>query len=144
MIMRAFSLVCQIYALLAWGSAVADAAQTVYTLPKDIQWIPDKTKGVPPGSFYAYLRGKDGDRCGQLVRVKFTNGFVYPWHVNHDYSLYIVQKGKLVIGFDRRGLKSAERVLPAGSVMQGLQTEPHYGRAIGETIFDVYTVCTGK
>jgi hypothetical protein len=25
--------------------------------------------------------------------------------------------------------------------MQGLKTEPHYGRAIGETIFDVFEPC---
>ncbi len=142
---RAFFLVCQICALLAWGgSAAANGTQTVYTLPKDIRWIPDKTGGVPPGSFYAYLRGKDSDKCGQLVRVKFTSNFVYPWHANNDYSLYIVQKGTLVIGFDPRRLKSAERVLPAGSVIQGLRTEPHYGRAVGETIFDVYTICAPK
>jgi hypothetical protein len=117
-------------------------ATTTYTLPQDVHWVEDTTKGVPRGSYWAYIRGKSSDKCGQLIRIKFPDGFVYPWHTNHgEYDIYDVVKGTLVIGFDKNRAKSGERVLPAGSVMQGLGTEPHYGRAIGETIFDVYVPC---
>ena len=123
------------------AAIVADPAQTTYTLPNDVHWIPDTTKGVTPGSYYAYLLGKATDKCGWLVRTKFPDGFVYPWHTNHEYDVYTVLQGTLVIGFDKDRAKSAERMLPAGSVMEGLATEPHYGRAIGETIFDAYRPC---
>ncbi len=126
-------------ALSIWSAAgVAIAAETTYTLPQDLHWIPDRTNGAPPGAFYAVLHGKDSDKCGELVREKFPDGFVYPWHVNKTYNIYTVLSGTLVIGFSKRHSKSAEKVLSFGSVMQGLDAEPHYGRAIGETVFDVY------
>lgn len=121
--------------------ASANSTKTIYTLPTEIHWIPDTTKGVPPGSYYAVLRGKDTDKCDWAVLVKFPDGFVYPWHVNHMYDLYTILKGTLVIGFNKLHQKSGERALPAGSFMQGLADEPHYGRAIGETIFEVYRPC---
>ena len=127
--------------LVASTYTICVAAETTYTLPRDVRWIPDTTKGVPAGSYYAYLRGKETDKCGQLVRVKFPDGFVYPWHVNHEYDIFTILQGMLILGFDKGHSKSAERALPAGSVLQGLATEPHYGRAKGETIFDVYTPC---
>ena len=137
--LRHFSLLVLTAACLG---ATADAGPaTLYTLPKDVHWIADTTKGVPPGSSYAVLRGKSTDKCGDLVRVKFPDGFVYPWHVNRGYGIYTVLKGTLIIGFDKHHRKSAERALPEGSVVQGLHTEPHYGRAVGETIFDVYSPC---
>ena len=118
----------------------AVASRTTYTLPNQIQWKPDTGKGT--GSFYAMIRGKNSDVCDNLVRVKFPAGFVYPWHTNHNiYSIYTILQGTLAIGFDKHHARSAERLLPAGSVMQGLRSEPHYGRAIGLTIFDVYTPC---
>jgi hypothetical protein len=61
--------------------------------------------------------------------------------VNNQYSISTILQGTLVIGFDKHHLASGERMMPAGSVVQGLATEPHYGRAIGETIFDVYIPC---
>jgi hypothetical protein len=69
---------------------------------------------------------------------KFPSGYVFPMHVNNAYMIFTVVKGTLVLGFDEQHLRSAERALPAGAVVQGLVTEPHYGRAIGETIFEVY------
>lgn len=122
-----------------WNAA--SASETQYTLPKNIQWIPAAAKGAPGRYYYVYLRGKASDKCGQLMRVKFPDGFVYPWHVNNQYSIVTVLQGTLVIGSDKHHLASAERALPAGSVIQGLATEPHYGRAIGETIFDAYMPC---
>jgi quercetin dioxygenase-like cupin family protein len=121
--------------------ARADSTKTIYTFLQGIHWIPDTTKGVPPGSYYAVLRGKDGDKCDEMVLERFPDGFVYPWHVNHEYDLYTILKGTLVIGFNEHHQKSAERALPAGSFIQGLANEPHYGRAIGETIFEVYSPC---
>jgi hypothetical protein len=82
--------------------------------------------------------------CDVLYRYRFPDGFVYPWHVNNEYDIYTVLEGTLVIGFATRHAPSAERPLPAGSVMQGLKTEPHYGRAIGETIFDVFEPCATR
>lgn len=120
----------------------ASASETQYTLPTNIQWIPALAKGAPGHYYYAYLRGKATDKCGQLMRIKFPNGFIYPWHVNNQYSIITVLQGTLAIGFDKHHLASAERTLPAGSVIQGLATEPHYGRAIGETIFDAYMPCS--
>jgi hypothetical protein len=119
----------------------AYAGETQYTLPQNISWTPAVARGVPGHYFYAYLRGKPGDKCGYLMRIKFPDGFVYPWHVNNAYGIYTVLQGTLVIGFSEHHLTSAERMLPAGSVIQGLATEPHYGRAIGETIFDAYMTC---
>jgi hypothetical protein len=136
---RTLLLLGALLALSTWNAArVAVASQTTYTLPQDLHWIPDRTGGAPPGAFYAILRGMDSDKCGELIREKFPNGFVYPWHVNNTYNIITVLSGTLVVGFDKHHRKSAERVLPAGSVIQGLKTEPHYGRAIGETIFDAY------
>ena len=125
--------------LTVWSAAYA--SETQYTLPENISWTSVVTKGVPGRFFYAYLRGKASDKCGQLMRIKFPAGFVYPWHVNNLYGIYTVLQGTLVLGFDRHHLTSAERTLPAGSVVQGLTTEPHYGRAVGEAIFDVYMPC---
>ena len=116
-------------------------AATLYTLPHDIHWLPLTGKNVPAGAHYALLRGNSDDKCGSLVRNRFPNGFVFPWHVNRVPAIYTVLEGTLVIGFDRQHAKSKERALPAGSVMQGLATEPHYGRAIGQTTFDVYVPC---
>ena len=127
--------------LMSAGAALAESPKTTFLFPQDIQWLPDTGKGVPPGSFFAYVRGKIGDTCDVIVLNKFPDAFVYPWHVNHEYDIFTILKGTLVIGFDRHHAKSGERVLPAGSIMQGLATEPHYGRAIGETIFEVYTPC---
>jgi hypothetical protein len=139
---------CGILSVAGWGNATASAApQTTYTLPQDVHWIPLVGEGlrggvrVPQGAFYAYLRGKETDKCGQLVRIKFPDGFVYPWHVNHEYDIYTILAGTLVIGFDEHHAPAAERALPADSIVQGLATEPHYGRAVGETIFDVYDPC---
>jgi hypothetical protein len=122
------------------GVQAAAASQTTYTLPNQVHWIPDTGKGA--GSFYAMIRGRNSDRCDNLVRVKFPAGFIYPWHTNQNsYAIYTVLQGTLAIGFDKHYARSAERLLPAGAVMQGLGSEPHYGRAIGLTIFDVYTPC---
>jgi hypothetical protein len=130
-------------ASLSWAlTQAARAGTTTYILPKHVHWIADTVKGVPLGDFYAVLRGKYSDKCDQIIRVKFPNGFVYPWHTNDNFdAIYTVIEGTLVIGFDKHHAKSAEWVLPTGSVMQGLGSEPHYGRAIGETIFDVYFPC---
>ena len=125
-------------------------AGTLYTLPHDVRWLPVTGKGVPSGATYAIVAGKPGSSrekgairgmCDVLYRYRFPDGFVYPWHVNNEYDIYTVLKGTLVIGFDKNHSPSAERALPAGSVMQGLKTEPHYGRAVGETIFDVFEPC---
>jgi hypothetical protein len=130
-------------ALTMFGSAAAaDSTKTVYVLPQNIHWFPvTKARSGPVGSHYAYLRGKLGDKCDWVRLNKFPDGFFYPMHVNNAYWLFTVIKGTLVIGFDRGRSKSAERVLPAGSFMEGLVTEPHYGRAIGETIFEIYAPC---
>ena len=124
-----------------FSALVLAAAATIYTLPQNIHWIPDTSKGVPHGSAYALLRGKMSDKCGTILRGKFPDGFVYPWHANHVDSIATVLQGTLVIGLDKNHRKSAEHVLPAGSIVQGLRTEPHYTRAVGETIFDIYTPC---
>jgi len=128
-------------------------ASTLYTFPQDVHWMPVTGKGVPRGATYAILAGKTLSRppslkngairgvCDSLYRYRFPNGFVYPWHVNNEYDIYTVLKGTLVIGFDKNHARSAERALPAGTVMEGLKTEPHYGRAVGETIFDVFEPC---
>jgi hypothetical protein len=128
-------IVVAVLALCASNALAGSAPKTVYTLPQDIRWLPDRQK--PPGSFYAILR-KAQDGCGELRIQRFPDGFTYPMHVNNADHIFTVLKGTLVIGFDKRHLKSAERFLPAGSVMQGLVTEPHYGRAIGDTVFEVY------
>jgi quercetin dioxygenase-like cupin family protein len=128
--------------LLAWAATTGPA--TTYTLPQDLRWVPLVAKGVPRGAYTAYIRGKPTDTCGQLLRMKFPNGFVYPWHVNNEYDIFTVLQGTLIIGFDKHHAPSAERTLPTGSVIQGLATEPHYGRAIGETIFQVYAPCGVK
>ena len=130
---------CSLLAAVGAGSA---AASTTYTLPAQIHWVPETGKGVPPGAYHALLRGKDGDKCGQLYRRRWPNGFVYPWHANGVYGIYTVLQGTLVVQFDKQHPKSGERVLTAGSVMQGLTNEPHYTRAIGETVFDVYVPCS--
>jgi len=119
----------------------ADRPQTAYTLPEQVQWQEDKGAGVPPGSFVAVLHGRESDACGQVYLIKFPDGFVYPWHVNNADGLYTVLKGTLVLGFDKNHAKSAERLLPTGSFVDGLATEPHYGRAVGETIFEVVMPC---
>lgn len=131
-------------------------ASTFYTLPQDIKWMPLTGKDVPSGATYAIVAGKKPSQaasqekdairgmCDVLFRYKFPAGFVYPWHVNNEYDIYTVLEGTLVIGFDKSRASSAERALPAGSVMQGLKTEPHYGRAIGETIFDVFEPCSAR
>ena len=49
-------------------------AVTTYTLPQDIHWLEDRSKGVPRGSYYAYIRGKASDKCDQFLRVKFPDG----------------------------------------------------------------------
>jgi hypothetical protein len=117
-------------------------APTTYAMPQNLHWISDTGNGVPPGASHAILRGKENARCGQLIRRKFVDKFVYPWHVNGIYGIYTVIQGTLVVGFDKHHNPSAEKVLPVGAVMQGLTSEPHYGRAIGDTIFDVYVPCT--
>lgn len=118
------------------SNALADSTpKTLYTFPQDIRWLPDTQK--PPGSYYAILRGSQ-DGCGELRIQQFPDGYTYPMHVNNAYFIFTILKGTLVIGFDEHRLKSAERALTAGSVMQGVVTEPHYGRAIGETEFEVY------
>jgi hypothetical protein len=133
--MRISWIVVAVLALCASNALAGSTPKTVYTLPQDIRWLPDRQK--PPGSFYAILR-KAHDGCGELRIQHFPDGYTYPMHVNNDYLIFTIIKGTLVIGFDEHHLKSAERFLPAGSVMQGLVTEPHYGRAIGDTIFEVY------
>jgi len=134
-------LVAAMFICYAVAAARADRPQTAYTLPEQVQWQEDKGAGVPPGSFYAVLHGKESDACGQVYLIKFPDGFVYPWHVNNADGLYTVLKGTLVIGLDKDHAKSAERVLPAGSFVDGLATEPHYGRAVGETIFEAVMPC---
>jgi quercetin dioxygenase-like cupin family protein len=123
--------------------AAAGAAQpTTYTLPSSLRWVTITPKGETSSYQYAMIRGRYTDACDNIIRTKFPAGFVYPWHTNEGfYAIFTVLQGTLVIGFDKNHGKSGERVLPAGSVVQGLASEPHYGRAIGETIFDVYTPC---
>ncbi|HTA39924.1 MAG TPA: hypothetical protein VK760_12650 [Candidatus Acidoferrales bacterium] len=130
--------------LLPVRAAVAEPAQTIYTVPQDIHWLPDPDKAGSSGAYYAYVRGKAGDACDWATMEKFPDGFVYPMHVNHAYLLFTVIKGTLVIGFDKDRASAGERALPAGSFMQGLAAEPHYGRAIGETIFEIYAPCPKK
>ena len=128
---------------LATVPAVAAAAGngTIMTLPRDVVWIRDTSKNGPHGSYYAYLRGKRGDDCDWLRINKFPSGYEYPVHVNHAYWLFTILSGTLVLGFDSQHRKSGERFLPAGTIMQGLAEEPHYGRAIGETTFEIYAPC---
>ena len=72
----------------AMPGGTADASDTIYTLPNQVHWIPDRSmKNEPRGAFYAILRGKDADKCGQVYLVKFPAGFIYPWHVNNSYDL---------------------------------------------------------
>ena len=112
-------------------------AVTTYTTPATVQWKKD-----PTGAYsYAVLYGKADDKCGSITRAKFKDGFVYPWHVNGVITFATILQGTLAVGYDKNHAKSKETLLPAGSVMQGLATEPHYARAIGETIFDVYVPC---
>ena len=132
-----------LFAFLVCGSlTTALASETAITLPTDVQWAPVTEKGIPPGAYKAFIRGRESDKCGQLQLAKFTDGFVYPWHVNNIYGIYTILKGTLVIGFDKHHAASGEKSLPAGTIMQGLATEPHYGRAIGETIFEIYWLCS--
>lgn len=138
--MKIVTIAC-IFTLLA-GACASAAPATTYILPQDVHWVPETGKGVPPGAFHANLRGTDDDKCGQLIRRKFPAGYVYPWHVNGVYGIYTILEGTLVIGFDKNHAASAEKALPTGTVMQGLTSEPHYGRAIGETVFDVYVPCS--
>ena len=134
--MKIFAPMLGVLLALFASNAFADSTtKTLFTLPQDIRWLPDTQK--PPGSYYAILR-REQNGCGELRIQKFPDGYTYPMHVNNVYRIFTILKGTLVIGFDEHHLKSAERVLPAGSVMLGLVTEPHYGRAIGETIFEVY------
>jgi hypothetical protein len=125
--------------LMSASAAGAESTATVYTLPQDIHWLPEPDG--PAGAYYAYVRGKSGDKCDWAIMNKFSDKYVFPMHVNHGYYLFTIIKGTLVIGFDKDHGTSGERQLPAGSFMQGLATEPHYGRAIGETIFEIYAPC---
>lgn len=128
--------------IFVWFATAASASPTTYTLPSDLHWVAEKPKGAAGTFHYAVIRGKYTDACDNIIRTKFPDGFVYPWHTNDNiYSIYTVIQGTLVIGFDKNHAASAEKTLPTGSVMQGLGSEPHYGRAVGETIFDVYTPC---
>lgn len=133
--MRTPLLVALTLGFCALRAAAEPAPQTIYTAPKDIKWLPDLEK--PPGAFFAILR-PERDRCGGLRIQRFPNGYEFPMHVNKVYLIFTIVRGTLVLGFDGHHLRSAERAFPAGSVVQGLVTEPHYGRAIGETIFEVY------
>jgi hypothetical protein len=134
--MRTVSIIGLALALGASNALAESMPKTIYTLPQDIRWLPDREK--PAGSYYAILHTAEEGGCGELRIQKFPDGYTYPMHVNNVSRIYTVLRGTLVIGFDEHRLKSQERALPAGSVMQGLVTEPHYGRAIGETIFEVY------
>jgi hypothetical protein len=127
--------------LMSAHAAGAESTGTLYTLPQNIHWLRTPAGSGPVGAFYAYVRGKAGDKCDWATMEKFPDGFVFPMHVNHAYLLFTIIKGTLVIGFDKNHRTSDERPLPAGSFMQGLATEPHYGRAIGETIFEIYAPC---
>ena len=128
--------------LFAGAVASASSGATVYTLPSDIAWQqPPAGSNVGPGVKIAFLHGTAAGKCGALFLWKFPDGQGAGWHVNGRYNIFTILKGTLVIGFDRRHAKSAERTFPAGSVVQGLKSEPHYGRAVGETIFEVYRVC---
>jgi len=125
-----------------WPTIARAAEPTTYTLPSNLHWRSVTPKGSSSSYLAAVIRGKYDDACDNIIRVKFPNGYVYPWHTNgNTYAIYTILQGTLVIGFDKKHAGSAERALPAGSVMQGLGSEPHYGRAVGETIFDVYTPC---
>lgn len=118
-IMRAILIVLAI----AFGNlAAATAGQTYYTLPTDIHWVPDTTRGVPPGSFLAMLRGTYNDKCGELLRMKFPNGFVYPWHVNNVYGIYTVLQGTLVLGFDA----------PSALAREALSRRERWPRLVGQ------------
>jgi hypothetical protein len=127
--------------LTASAPSPAAASATQYTVPNEIRWIPQTLKGANKAYFRADLRGTESDKCGQLIRYKLPDGFFAPWHVNNQYGIYTILQGTLILGFDRQHRASAERRFPAGSVIQGLATEPHYGRFIGETIFDYYVPC---
>lgn len=133
--MRFLLLLAVIIALTPPSANAQPAIETSYTLPQDIRWVPDT--GKPPGAFYAMLRPERGG-CGGLRIQKFADGYEFPMHVNNAYFIFTIIKGTLVLGFNEHHLRSAERQLPAGSIVQGLVTEPHYGRAIGETIFEVF------
>lgn len=139
--MRQSVIFCAIFAMLA--TAAIGTPLTTYTLPQDLNW---KTYGggadVGAGVQVAMLHGKLSDKCGALYVWKFPDGYVTPWHVNGTYSIYTILKGTLVLGFDRRHAKTAERAFPPGSIIQGLGPEPHYDRAVGQTIFEVYDVCS--
>ena len=133
--MRISLLVGVMIALTSLGANAQPATETSYTLPQDIRWVPDTEK--PPGAFYAILR-PERRGCGGLRIQKFAGGYEFPMHVNNAYLIFTIIKGTLVLGFDEHHLRAAERQLPAGSVVQGLVTEPHYGRAVGETVFEVF------
>ena len=60
---------------------------TMYTLPQNVHFVPDNTKGVPAGSYHADLRGKSTDKCDQIIRRKFISGFTYPWHTTEGISI---------------------------------------------------------
>ncbi|MFY9663472.1 MAG: hypothetical protein WAL67_07470 [Candidatus Cybelea sp.] len=129
-----------IFAMLA--TSAIGAPVTTYTLPQDLNWKTYSGPDVGAGVQLAMLHGKLSDKCGALYLWKFPDGYVTPWHVNGGYSIYTILKGTLVLGFGRRHAKVAERAFPPGSIIQGLGTEPHYGRAVGQTIFEVYDVCS--
>ena len=117
---------------------------TTHVSSQTLHWTQDTYNGKKIAAQVAMVSGKDSDKCGQIYRRKFPNGFEYPWHVNGVGANFEILQGTLVIGYDKKHDPKKELALPAGSTMQGLATEPHYGRAIGETIFDAYVPCPAK
>jgi len=62
-----FGLVIAAVIVCGWvAMSRADRPQTVYTMPEQIQWTEDRGEGVPRGSFYTLLHGKESDACGQV------------------------------------------------------------------------------
>jgi hypothetical protein len=59
-------------------NAAASASPTTYTLPQEVHWIRDTEKGIARGNYYAVLRGKYEDKCDNIIRNKFPDGFVFP------------------------------------------------------------------
>lgn len=127
----AYRCIC-IVLLIALAAVPAVAARagngTIITLPRDVIWIRDTSKNDPHGSYYAYLRD-------------FPTVTSIPCTLTTHIWLFTILSGTLVLGFDPQHRKLGERFLPAGTIMQGRAEEPHYGRAIGETIFEIYAPC---
>jgi hypothetical protein len=117
------------------GPASQGAVTHVMVKPADIKWGP--APSLPAGAQLAVLDGNPAKDGPFSVRAKFPDGYMIPPHWHPTDENVVVLQGAISLGMGEN-VTAATEDYPVGSFARLSPKTPHFLRAKGETIVQIY------